>query len=1185
MEVSYELWMWMKEANAVSSGSFIEKDLVKLSESDSERLELGLIMPLIRYSFPEVNSVDLKQVNSGITRLYNWNLWVTPLRSIGVVLSPEIKMLIVAGDRMQVIDILGQIYQQSVKNKMKKVRKATVEGGLLLNNIDLNLDLTKTESLLEFFVLSFCKAFQVSPKVAAGLLAQNYNYLAQVLAKGLKRNFTPVIKWYDIVLNNGGHLVELMKKGSELVKMILDSLQPGLQSKSTEVVEKAAETLIFIFFQLKGFEEQCWEWVSKDKNILLTCFQLLETQPELADSIISLLFTFSQKNLNEMFVILMRDHSKNTLSYINLIQVCLKSIKNLQISNDFFSGGLIEIWVEICLKELEIDAKNLNAKSFYLGFLCDIWCEFSNFFQIQEGISNSILTALKRSSQRKNRFFQLLIFGRMFQVLVLFSKQKNPYAPIIYKTLSFCTLENYSDERIREFMLSNMMGVFDEIITVPIGVLLEPLAKEARSLNAANFTLSDFDFYLSIARHPRLSLKESVILLDLCGKFLLSESPYFGAAEISFLIVVSRFIDTKPTQDYILKFFAFALKKIVKNNEKKLDNLLGLIEKIIRFNHDELNGQIREKLFFNAKFKQKRLKMVRELLFKSVGGYEEVSLVYEDHLVVERSISLTPHRVVSDIENIKQKRLARENKEKDEIKRKNLNELLQKKKLRKEINQRRIELGIESRTTDNKNSVILSEVFSNAEPSKVFMRIEDESEPDQQLIKIVLKKYSRVTKALFQRYSGSGYKSMQMVKSTFEKIQTKKKFVSEADCSIMMKNFGVLQEFLSLEDLKSIYVFLSTKLKSPDLHYDNFPDFLYIIASMIFSKDTHDLSKFPPAIHLQALFDIFFQSENIEIPKSLFTDPDPGYGDKDVIGLLNKRLENDSEFVLPENYVKVQDIGIVIEYKAFCEKKSLNCALEILDEIFYSTFGTHFLMPIILKKTQIKAKAVQNFEGSRAGSIKYLPKIESNPGFARISPNIKIQMVSHSLLPSHYIFECGRLIDDLIFSVEKNSFTLISRFAKPLGTVTNRVIQEKIQQEFEKRNQSERAEKARKSRMQKINEKITQFRVEKEYSDYLKSESTKKQSIVEKFKEVEKRNKNDRKRFELEEKILEYKLMKIESELSRKVSMTPTQDWRSDKKVSTSVDLSRPKSIGRVSTQKSKQISVPRYSKKSPRNY
>lgn len=83
-----------------------------------------------------------------------------------------------------------------------------------------------------------------------------------------------------------------------------------------------------------------------------------------------------------------------------------------------------------------------------------------------------------------------------------------------------------------------MMASLSKMQHVPVGVMVEPLVKQA-TLNG--YTNMDFDFFIVVSKHQRLGLRHALLLLDLLGKVSLND-PLFGrVATVPLLILVNRF--------------------------------------------------------------------------------------------------------------------------------------------------------------------------------------------------------------------------------------------------------------------------------------------------------------------------------------------------------------------------------------------------------------------------------------------------------------------------------------------------------------------------------------------------------------------------------------------------------------------------------------------------------------------
>ena len=83
---------------------------------------------------------------------------------------------------------------------------------------------------------------------------------------------------------------------------------------------------------------------------------------------------------------------------------------------------------------------------------------------------------------------------------------------------------------------------------VPVGVMVPPIVKQASLYGYNNH---DFDFFITLAKHPRLSLRHSLLLVDLLGKICLND-PLFGrVATVPFLILSKKYGEDEAMHEYM----------------------------------------------------------------------------------------------------------------------------------------------------------------------------------------------------------------------------------------------------------------------------------------------------------------------------------------------------------------------------------------------------------------------------------------------------------------------------------------------------------------------------------------------------------------------------------------------------------------------------------------------------------
>jgi hypothetical protein len=155
-------------------------------------------------------------------------------------------------------------------------------------------------------------------------------------------------------------------------------------------------------------------------------------------------------------------------------------------------------------------------------------------------------------------------FALLFYLLEMFSKRRNSFAPIIYKTVTFSLVENHQNPGLREFILNNFVTLFEADTTIPVGVVADPLLKQMHVSedDSYHYNTFDFDFFVCLARSEQLKLKTAVKMLDLLSRIYIHDYIFTKAASIPFMLITSRFVDAEPIQEFVVKFVKLGLKMI-----------------------------------------------------------------------------------------------------------------------------------------------------------------------------------------------------------------------------------------------------------------------------------------------------------------------------------------------------------------------------------------------------------------------------------------------------------------------------------------------------------------------------------------------------------------------------------------------------------------------------------------------
>ena len=131
----------------------------------------------------------------------------------------------------------------------------------------------------------------------------------------------------------------------------------------------------------------------------------------------------------------------------------------------------------------------------------------------------------------------------------------------------------------------------------------------------------------------------------------------------------------------------------------------------------------------------------------------------------------------------------------------------------------------------------------------------------------------------------------------------------------------------------------------------------------------NDHSAFPALKHLELLIEKMKKEAQVKGQNTiLFDDPDAiAISDPDLLLALNKKLETDPEYPVPEGFTKQMEKTInynygIPDYLGISEAHQT--AFDILDEIIFKKFKFHFLEPLCTFEEKMKIRPVifKNYE-------------------------------------------------------------------------------------------------------------------------------------------------------------------------------------------------------------------------------
>ncbi|CAG9322647.1 unnamed protein product [Blepharisma stoltei] len=1197
MQVKEDIAKWLRNAGIIDElpPAFGPNKIILLDAFTTQHLESGqLILPLIRRLHtimsannrevsPLPESKAMKTADSASAKLYNWKIIYKALDAVGINVDEDKKLLIMAGDNDIVIEILEEILEKekssqrflpkisstpTLKKKGKKPKIAK-DGALYIDSVNVYRGLDSTDTCLEFLLVTFCQYFELKPKQAAGLLTQGNKYLAHIIVKGLKGDLKPIYSWYKTILEHLSRLTDLMinEEPNGSIKLVLSAFRPGFLSKNEDIAHACCDLYNSLFEVLieKNMMGALWDWFQSE-GVSACVISLQRLREGIANDITDLFVKFGPDNLNNIVCNIMKETAENSKIYLSLLQTLFEGLINHK--EVFKRSGLFDYYIGTVLREGDYDSnKDLSTRHIGINLLCNIWMEYQEYFKTREDITSSFLSVLKRGCRDKSWMIRISCLSRLFALLDSFYETKNLYAPILFKTLTFLLIENYSSETMREFIMSNMIQLLEQIQSLPVGIIVEPLFKQLQILEEISMNIFDFDFYIAIARHPRISSENAVQMLDSLGRVYLNDIQFSKAASTPFVLLTSRFFDKPIVQEYIIKYLQVALNMIVASEkqkkplQKKLPRylnqpvvlgqpltvedfdeettilhkrnlILDLTAKLMKLENSDFNEKIKLILLQgNRTVKRSTGNNFKgfEVLLEIIGNSDEMIREYES-----QNMSIMPYReamsdraesgimspaiyrpppitgkIADDLEKIKHKKIQSEKAKKEQetfFKNKSM-KMLQ--SSRTVIERRKIELGL------SETALIAPKILPEIGGNVYYIDLNEEPPNEVSTISKITKRYALPLSLLYRKYQK--YQKISQNRTELHKIPLED-VINETQILLLLKDHSIFGPFLKREDAIWIIKEYAKRDQKSDTMFDmkGFVGILIQVAGNL-ASNYKSQAILPISYNYYSLLMEF--RNNGGKATWIYDEPDPGNGDREVVKYLNSMLKENPEYEMPPNYQKFIDHDIELSYfipEEIGLKESQKNSIEILDELLFDTLGVHFLHPQLSLTPVTRARGYKPMK-AQSPRHKILPP--SLPPYINLSSVLRFELSQLiNRYPTDHAIECAKVLEDLLYSVEINSATLVSVSPIPPSKIQNQALHKK-----------EMEAAAQRLNQQKFEEKFQKIKKQTEAEHQkLKEEKERKEREEQKLKEEQEARENERKmkkEEKLKEKIKEKKKM------------------------------------------------------------
>ena len=652
---------------SVANFEFSENGNIKLSQTVTRQITVGTFFPKL---FSKVNILmnelygniykddeTLTQVvdnDQATIKLHNWDLIIQSLKNYyGISFEDDFKTLLIAGD-MNSFNILFEklytfycelksriekeintkllkenkqkeavpIYEKEKLGELPKIRfnEDVVDLDALTDEVAKLKQLNQTRSVLEFIIVAICKSMSLNSKQAAALLTDNKKYLIHILTKGLtNKNFEPVIFFYQSILGNIDYFMKLLEINSiaypnqisKNIELSLSTFKPGLLSKNMEVVFICSRLLSKIALECieNNLISAAWDWFISPNGGLEGCLLCFKKHNDASEVVVTLMNNFGRFHIYELFTVYLKQFLQSDGAYFTFVSDILPTFSKLSnFCDEFEKNNLKKFFLDYILEVSR--SPNLNERIKSALFLAEILISFSIYFTSEEE-NYRILSIFKSLYKDNNHLVQFTSICQLFRVLLVFSSERNTFVPIIYKTLIFCFIEYHHDLSIRELMLSNFSYLFKVVLSIPVGIMVEPYVKQIQyNLGKTYyFNLNDISFLTTVARHPRYNVKEAMLTLDVLGKIFYDigqeeameveafktntyRGIYFNKVINSlFTMILSRYLIHEIGVEFTFKFVKMSILSFCKL-DKMLSDKIYLHAIVLNVNAEEEKSKL-----------------------------------------------------------------------------------------------------------------------------------------------------------------------------------------------------------------------------------------------------------------------------------------------------------------------------------------------------------------------------------------------------------------------------------------------------------------------------------------------------------------------------------------------------------------------------------------------------------------
>lgn len=362
-----------------------------------------------------------------------------------------------------------------------------------------------------------------------------------------------MITWLTELENASEHFSSLIKKEQDNALMAFDAMKGGLYSKNSNACLLTAKILGALAGELdpESQQEKAWEWFISEDGGLEGIVHALTKHSGIESAAVELMMKIGKGKYQDLFQRCMQNLLPQIDSYWRVLTNLIRPLSELKLdeTQEKEINQVLETLIDSGSRLADNDGRHgTDERSAACGFLCEMWLYFPSLCEAKDAIANYILTVLTRSTRDKSLALQCFSLARLFSLLDNFAEGRRPYAPTVYKTLTFSLMELYQSVFLRSFIEDNLASIFTKYPKIPVNIVIEPLAKQIQLDTELN--LCDFSFFFQVAFHPKFSEGNAILFLDMISQIMTNDILFSPIAFPSFLAILEKNISEESTKTY-----------------------------------------------------------------------------------------------------------------------------------------------------------------------------------------------------------------------------------------------------------------------------------------------------------------------------------------------------------------------------------------------------------------------------------------------------------------------------------------------------------------------------------------------------------------------------------------------------------------------------------------------------------